>query len=652
MKNQVLATLAVIIVLTVLSVNVGNASPQASITLQSSGVIQPASTPPPTYSSLSVSSTIAGATCTFSSTWTSSVGLSQYIFGCNITGSWVNQTAASFKSTPQTVTYSATLPTAVGKIVGYEWWADDTNGNWANTGIQSLTTTSAHSVAANPNFAYTLATNATSNYVLAKNGKVLSSSTNPVTAFGTATTDANGATLYVAAGTYTFTSVFYMDSLANEAITFSPNSLITITSATTGEAFGLFYDTNCTLIGLQGNGNAVNIASPTDNGFVEIWDCDGCVVTQANITNCARYGVGTGDDSAGYVAPTSTSHIPCGVTNSLITFCDWNGISLTGDDYGDYAMNNTVAYCSDVGITCWAANGCYVIGNYIHDMNGTTGAESPNPSAHYGIAVEDNDGYETIENNTIVNCGGTAGVQGVGICIGTGNAVYSNLIAYNNITNCNDGIASYLAVGDVITCNLIANWGTGYVFGINPIQSTNEIITSNTLISSSTSTSLGYAIYSESSNNCSICDNTITIQLAASDRGIVVGSNYNLVSGNNVQASTGIYIASGCVDSRVYQNTLGKCTTQVSNSGTGTITTFRSPAILTLNCPSYYGTVSPAAGSYSESTSTQVTITLTPEAGYTSTLNVDGVNVTLTDNAYTLSMSSDHTVYAIFSTSG
>ena len=40
MKNQLLASLAVIIVLTAISVNVGNASSQASLTLQSSGVVQ------------------------------------------------------------------------------------------------------------------------------------------------------------------------------------------------------------------------------------------------------------------------------------------------------------------------------------------------------------------------------------------------------------------------------------------------------------------------------------------------------------------------------------------------------------------------------------------------------------------------------------
>ncbi len=43
-----------------------------------------------------------------------------------------------------------------------------------------------------------------------------------------------------------------------------------------------------------------------------------------------------------------------------------------------------------------------------------------------------------------------------------------------------------------------------------------------------------------------------------------------------------------------------------------------------------------------------MTISLTPSIGYYPVLNVDGVNVTLTNNAYALSMSNDPRVYVIF----
>ena len=50
MKNQILAALALVIVLIAVYSNAGNASPQASVTLQSSGVVERTSmsTPTPT----------------------------------------------------------------------------------------------------------------------------------------------------------------------------------------------------------------------------------------------------------------------------------------------------------------------------------------------------------------------------------------------------------------------------------------------------------------------------------------------------------------------------------------------------------------------------------------------------------------------------
>jgi hypothetical protein len=94
-----------------------------------------------TSSGLAVSSTTAGAPATFSCAWTGVPGLGQYVFGCNVTGSWVNQTATSFTTDPQTVTATATLP-AFGSHVSWEFWADDSALHaWSNTGLQTFTVT-------------------------------------------------------------------------------------------------------------------------------------------------------------------------------------------------------------------------------------------------------------------------------------------------------------------------------------------------------------------------------------------------------------------------------------------------------------------------------------------------------------------------------
>ena len=100
-----------------------------------------ADTQPPTYSGLTTSTTVAGASCSFGITANDNVSLSKYIFGTNNTGAWVNNTAVAFGGTPKTVAVAKTLISIVGKKVGYRWYMNDTSNNWNNTGIRLLTTT-------------------------------------------------------------------------------------------------------------------------------------------------------------------------------------------------------------------------------------------------------------------------------------------------------------------------------------------------------------------------------------------------------------------------------------------------------------------------------------------------------------------------------
>jgi hypothetical protein len=100
-----------------------------------------ADTQPPTYSGLTYSTTIAGASCSFGITANDNVSLSKYIFCTNNTGAYHNDTALAFGGTPKTVAVSKTLISTVGKKVGYRWYMNDTSGNWNDTGIHLLTTT-------------------------------------------------------------------------------------------------------------------------------------------------------------------------------------------------------------------------------------------------------------------------------------------------------------------------------------------------------------------------------------------------------------------------------------------------------------------------------------------------------------------------------
>lgn len=101
---------------------------------------------PPTYSSIAVNTTIAGTSANFSILWDDDVALNpngQYIFSTNNTGTWVNDSAINFTTTPSAANVIKTLNSTVGLSIGYRWYATDNTSNSNDTGIQVLTTTGA-----------------------------------------------------------------------------------------------------------------------------------------------------------------------------------------------------------------------------------------------------------------------------------------------------------------------------------------------------------------------------------------------------------------------------------------------------------------------------------------------------------------------------
>jgi hypothetical protein len=102
-------------------------------------------TPPdvtsPTFSNPVASTTVANQPCQFNVTVNDNVANGYYIFGTNNSGSWVNDTAVAFTSTPQTLTTIKTLANNPDYAVEWEYWFNDTGNNWNSTGIQTLTIT-------------------------------------------------------------------------------------------------------------------------------------------------------------------------------------------------------------------------------------------------------------------------------------------------------------------------------------------------------------------------------------------------------------------------------------------------------------------------------------------------------------------------------
>lgn len=110
-------------------------------------------------------------------------------------------------------------------------------------------------------------------------------------------------------------------------------------------------------------------------------------------------------------------------------------------------------------------------------------------------------------------------------------------------------------------------------------------------------------------------------------------TNNTIVSGNNIQAKTGLWLDSTSSNNKLNQNTLTNCTTPISNSGTGTIINPTSSPTYTLTLNNVFD--GSAQGTYVYSNTTTVTLT--------GQCNVNGVNQT----SPTLTMNQDYFVYAL-----
>jgi hypothetical protein len=102
-------------------------------------VVTYVSNTPPQYSNIAYSTNEWGKQCTFSSYWTDNSGLSGFTFATNNTGSWVNDTFASLSGTQAWANVTKTLNSTLGMVVGFQWFANDTDNAWNQTSIYTLT---------------------------------------------------------------------------------------------------------------------------------------------------------------------------------------------------------------------------------------------------------------------------------------------------------------------------------------------------------------------------------------------------------------------------------------------------------------------------------------------------------------------------------
>lgn len=318
-------------------------------------------------------------------------------------------------------------------------------------GLIVIPTAKAGSVSANPTYTFTIASNSTSNYVLARNGSIMSSgSVDSVfsAAFGYIK---NGENLTVRSGEYIAANTLLMSSGNNLLINFEYGSLLTLANGVDASVLRLNYCNNILIQGVNIDGNSANEYSNYLSDGVLFYDSGNCTLTNSNITNCAGNGFAVMEEH--YMKPSNT------ISNTNITYCHWNGMTIGhGAGYlnATYVLNNDISHCTDVGITLYITNNTVVSNNYIHDMDGTLLSAHSGGGASWGIGRESSGAmYAQFINNTIVNCE-------TGIDLADGQ---SSLVKGNNITNCNnpimfDGYAdqSYNNGFNVITQNTFVNW--------------------------------------------------------------------------------------------------------------------------------------------------------------------------------------------------
>lgn len=95
----------------------------------------------PTYDNVAYNTTTIGLPCLFSARWADDFPLAGYIFSYdNGTGSMANETWAALSGTLAWANVTKTLNATGGTTIRYQWFCNDSVGNWNSTALLNFTT--------------------------------------------------------------------------------------------------------------------------------------------------------------------------------------------------------------------------------------------------------------------------------------------------------------------------------------------------------------------------------------------------------------------------------------------------------------------------------------------------------------------------------
>ena len=254
-------------------------------------------------------------------------------------------------------------------------------------------------------------------------GQIVFQSTNSSQVFSNVVGNCSaGGSIDVKSGVYTVTATWLISGVNGITLNFENGAKLVAGNGLNSDVLWLSNSNNDLINGITIDGNAANQAPLSGKGITIAGSND--EVNNALIYDCSDFGVQTyrwAHSGSGYIQVTPTHS---GVINSKIYNCGSNGVTFVNGSISCYLINSEIYGCSDVGAsTCGV--GTLITGNYIHDLNGTTGSGG---NAKWGIAVEA--GYnDVITGNTVLNCS-------VGIHVNQNNCTISD----NTISNSTFGI--------------------------------------------------------------------------------------------------------------------------------------------------------------------------------------------------------------------
>ena len=404
-----------------------------------------------------------------------------------------------------------------------------------------------------------------SNYQI-KNGttrQIVFQSTNSSQVFSNVVANcSDGSNIYVESGVYTVTTSWVIN-VNNVTLNFE-NGAKLVAGNSLGMPVLLVYANYCSVIGVTIDGNAENqvitgIYPTSPIGVLIAGSND--AVSYAQIYNVLDVGVAIyngeqfSHNNGGY--PTKS-----GVSNSKIYNCGSNGFSAASDSVqnsvNSYLIDSEIYGCSDVGATTYGI-GTIIKGNYIHDLNGTTGTGG---NVNWGIGIEGGSNA-IITQNTIQNCSTGIYNNGFNNC-----TISNNLIIGGNRTTAQNGIR--LHVGAEYN-SVIYNSVIGMIYNLNKGNGIDLMGASFNLISGNTVSQCGYdgIFVDESSNSNAISLNIVSdnnfgrSRYSGNGGGIDIYGNNNYISQNQafddrpevyVSQRYGIHMESGAYNNVLKDN--------------------------------------------------------------------------------------------------